>query len=139
MKKFTLSFFMAVVLLFAYNVMAQTAQRDALYFEDFESFNVGDHIAQVNPDWWRTWGDSPGTAEDAVISDEQSLSGTKSLKFTGDNDNLVKLGNKIAGEYELSWNVFIPVVLPVILIFNTLKLLVTNGLLKCISMIMEQV
>ncbi len=108
MKKFTLSFFMAVVLLFAYNVMAQTAQRDALYFEDFESFNVGDHIAQVNPDWWRTWGDSPGTAEDAVISDEQSLSGTKSLKFTGDNDNLVKLGNKIAGEYELSWNVFIP-------------------------------
>ena len=52
------------------------------YSDDFESYEVGDLIAQVN-NTWTTWSNSPGSAEDAPVTDEQASSGTKSLVFEG--------------------------------------------------------
>ena len=108
MKKFTFHSLVVVLLLFAYSAMAQTTQRAVVYFDDFESYNVGDFIAQSSPDFWTTWSNTPGTAEDGVISDEQSSSETKSVKISGTNDNVVKLGNKTSGKYILTWDMFIP-------------------------------
>lgn len=108
MKKFTLNSLLIAFVLFAFTSMAQNT-RDIVYADDFEAYTVGQGIAQSNPEWWTTWDNAPGTAEDAVISDEQARSGTKSVKFSGNtNDNVVKLGNKTSGIYHLSWYVYIP-------------------------------
>lgn len=105
MKKFTLSVF---ALLFAFAINAQTS-REVLYSDDFEAYTAGDHLAQSIPDHWTTWSNAPGTAEDAIFSAEQAASGSLSVKFSGsDNDNILKLGNKTVGLYEISWKLFVP-------------------------------
>jgi len=79
-----------------------------LYEDDFESYSVGDYIAVENPTWWTTWTNQPGSAEDAMISDEQGMSGTQSLKVDGTTDAILKLGNKIVGKYQLSFKYYVP-------------------------------
>jgi|GEM_PF-1018612 len=81
-----------------------------LYSEDFESYNIGDYICVENPDWWKTWSNAPGTAEDALIVDDQASSPTKSLridKVPGETDILLKLGDKTSGSYDLNWEMYV--------------------------------
>ena len=80
----------------------------ALYEDDFESYNVGDFLAVENPDWWTTWTNQPGSAEDAPITDEMALSGTQSVLVEGSTDAILKLGNKTSGQYQLNFNYYIP-------------------------------
>ncbi|HMM12244.1 MAG TPA: T9SS type A sorting domain-containing protein [Bacteroidales bacterium] len=106
MRNFTLILLSALWLA---NLMpARSQSREILYQEDFESYAVGAKIAQSNPTRWTTWSNTPGSAEDGVISDEQASSPTKSLKISGTNDNVLKLGNKTAGKYKVNWKMFIP-------------------------------
>ena len=72
MKKSLLCF---AVVLFCTTVFSQS------FSDDFESYNVGDLIAASSSDW-TTWTNSPGSAEDAPISDLQASSGTQSLYFS---------------------------------------------------------
>lgn len=52
------------------------------FSDDFESYGVGDYLAQSSPNW-TTWGGTVGTSEDIRITDEAANSGTKSIKFVG--------------------------------------------------------
>ena len=107
MRKFTFSMItlMAFVLT-AFSLQAQN--REVVYEDDFESYNVGDYLAETNPDWWQTWNDTPGTDEDALISDAEALSGTNSVIIEGTTDVILKLGNKMNGAYWVDFNMFIP-------------------------------
>jgi len=70
------------------------------FFDNFEAYNVGDFVAATNSDW-TTWGNSPGSAEDTQVSDEQAFSGDKSAKFlAGSADGPTDLVLPFGGKYE---------------------------------------
>ncbi|NQT77269.1 MAG: T9SS type A sorting domain-containing protein [Bacteroidetes bacterium] len=81
---------------------------DALNFEDFEQYNLGDFIAVVNPTWWETWSNLPGSAEDGPIVDDQAFSGSQSLLIEGGTDLIYKLGDKTAGNFSVDWWMYVP-------------------------------
>lgn len=107
MKKFTLLFAM-VALLVSGNLFAQTV----LIQDSFEEYTVGNKVgtesAAAGHDWWTTWSNAPGGAEDAVVSDAQASDGTKSMYASYGNDQVLLLGNKTSGVYSVSLDVFIP-------------------------------
>lgn len=107
MKKFTFSILTLVAfMLVGFNSQAQMS---ALYEDDFESYNVGDYVAQSIPDWWTTWSNAPGGTEDGQFSDEFAASGSKAIKVTGTTTDLVlKLGNKTSGFFNVKFNYMIP-------------------------------
>lgn len=107
MKKFTL-FVAAMFFIFGSIVANAQTSREVVYSDDFESYTAGAHIAQSIPDRWTTWSNAPGTAEDGVFSADQASSGTLSAMLSGTNDNVMKLGNKTSGFYEISWKHFVP-------------------------------
>lgn len=74
---------------------------------DFERCNVGDKVAETLGEPWTTWNLSPGSAEDAVISDEHCL-GTRALKIDNGNDLVLKLGDKTTGAYNIALDMYIP-------------------------------
>lgn len=81
---------------------------DALDFEDFEAYTVGDYIAVVNPEWWETWSNLPGSSEDGLIVDDYAFSGVNSLQVEGGTDLIYKLGDKTAGVYAVDWMMYVP-------------------------------
>jgi len=81
-----------------------------LFEDDMESYNVGDFLAVVNPTWYETWSNNPGSGEDAIVSNAFAHSPTKSalVDMTGGaTDLILKLGNKTAGQFELTWWMYI--------------------------------
>ena len=50
------------------------------FSDDFESYSVGDWVAQSSSTW-TTWSNNPGSNEDAKVTDEQAASGTQSIKL----------------------------------------------------------
>ncbi|MBM3436368.1 MAG: hypothetical protein FJY07_09170, partial [Bacteroidetes bacterium] len=89
-------------------ISISAAFSQALYEDDFESYNVGDYLAVANPTWWTTWSGTPGSGEDAVISDDFASSGIKSAKVAGVTDAVLKLGDKTTGKYQLTFKMYIP-------------------------------
>lgn len=94
--------------LFYMDDVTYTQMFEPLDFEDFEDYNVGDYIAVVNPEWWQTWSNNPGSAEDGLIVDDYAFSGTNSLRVDGTNDLIYKLGDKTAGAFDVNWKYYIP-------------------------------
>ena len=78
-----------------------------LIYDNFESYNVGDYLAQVSP-LWTTWTNQPGGAEDAQISNDHALSGDKSVKITGASDMVLIMNNYTSGVYAMDLNLYIP-------------------------------
>ena len=85
--------------------------QDPLLEEDFESYTVGDYIAETSSIWstWTIGGE--GTDEDGQISDEQANSGTQSLKVFGSvsggpMDIYLPIGLEPA--YEVSYYIYVP-------------------------------
>lgn len=87
-------------------IFASMAQ-DVIYQDDFESYTVGDYLAVQSAEW-TTWSGAPGTGEDALISDEQAYSPTNSVKVEGVTDLVKPLGNKISGQYEVTFWYYVP-------------------------------
>ena len=75
---------------------------------NFDQYNVGDKVAQTIGQPWSTWSDNPGSPEDAVFSDEQAASGTTSVKFTYNNDQIFNFNDLTTGAYTLDWKMYIP-------------------------------
>ncbi len=99
-------YFMAVALS-AFSFAAQ-AQIDLT--DDFESYSVGDHIAEESDDW-RTWSGDVGTAEDPIVVNSQANSGSQSLYI--DNSTIVDPillipGAPTSGEYTVQFYAYIP-------------------------------
>jgi hypothetical protein len=88
------------------------AKAQTVFFRDtFEQYNTGGFLAQQagSSSIWGTWSNQPGGAEDAKISEDFALSGTKSLKIdNGSDDIILKLGNKTSGKFNLTFNYFLP-------------------------------
>ena len=81
-----------------------------LQTDDIDSYVLGPIFGQ-DP-LWPTWSDDP--AESAIVSNEQALSGTQSLKVIGipaggPVDQLYLLGDKTAGVWEVTYHMYIPV------------------------------
>jgi len=74
------------------------------------------YVAQKYPQWWQTWSNKPGTTEDALISNEQSVSPTNSAKcvYTGTASNptgtdlVFKTGAPTTGTYKVDFKMYIP-------------------------------
>ena len=84
------------------------------YVDNFEDYNVNDPISLKNPMWtpFTTW---PAGFADAIITDEQSQDGFKSLKITAETDVIVDLRgllinnpNLNSGQYEINFDILIP-------------------------------
>lgn len=109
MKKFTYKLFaLSFLVLLSLALTAQNGNREILYSDDFESYDVGDKLAESNPTWWDTWSSTPGSAEDATILDDYASSPTKSFQITGTNDVVLDLGNQTDGVYEVEFKMYIP-------------------------------
>ena len=105
MKKLTL--LLSAIVFSLAGLQAQTLP----YNDDFESYTVGGFLAAQNPTWWTTWSNAPGTNEDGEISTAFANSGTKSvlIDVTSNTatDQILKLGNKTTGKYELKWMTYV--------------------------------
>lgn len=76
---------------------------DYIYQDDFETFTVGEYLALTDQSgFWTTWSDEPGGSEDALITEAQSSSPTKSVNVEGGTDLILKLGDKTSGKYQLN-------------------------------------
>ena len=103
MKKLLLSIVSAFIV---FSLSAQVS-------EDFSDYTVGEKIAQqaqeMGRTYWTTWNDKPGTNEDGTVGE---IDGNKCGKFEwmGNNgiDQILKLGGKTSGTWELSFKAYIP-------------------------------
>lgn len=93
--------FLVVMLLAFCNLTAQNLNYD------FEQCNIGDKVALTLGEPWTTWNWNPGSAEDAVVSDEHCI-GTRALKIDNGNDVVLTLGNNTSGMYRISFDMYIP-------------------------------
>jgi len=81
-----------------------------LYADDFESYNIGEFMAVVNPTWWTTWSNLPGSGEDGEIVDDYANSPVKAVvldEVPSASDLILKLGDKISGIYQLNWEAYV--------------------------------
>ncbi len=81
-----------------------------LLSENMESYAANSFLGVVNPTWFTTWSNLPGSGEDAQVLTTYAHSGTKSASADlngGTTDCLLKLGNKTTGTYELKWWMYI--------------------------------
>jgi len=81
------------------------------FSDNFETYVVGEKfVDQVSTTTtaWTTWTNSPGGAEDPVISDSYASSGSKSVKIAKDNDLILNAGTFTEGIYSVSFKMYIP-------------------------------
>lgn len=95
-----------LIILAAFLFVCGNLKAQILHY-DFEQCNVGDKVAETLGEPWTTWNQNPGSAEDAVITDEQ-CQGARALKIDNGNDLVLKLGDKTAGAYTISFDMFVP-------------------------------
>ncbi len=80
-----------------------------LIFDPFEEYTVGNKIAQealnAGHDWWTTWSNAPGGAEDGVVAD---FDGTQCGHLTYGNDLVLLLGDEENGNYDLEFDILVP-------------------------------
>lgn len=96
-----------VLLFIAVALFTSAAFSQVIYFDDFEGYNVGDYLAENSPEW-TTWSGTPGTAEDAFISDAQSQSPAQSVLVEGSTDLVKPLGDLTSGKYEINFGFYVP-------------------------------
>ncbi len=80
-----------------------------IFEDDFESYSPGDKLAETAAnDFWTTWSNDPGSAEDATISDNFAASGSNSALISTGNDVVLLLGDSTSGMYDVEAKVYIP-------------------------------
>ncbi|MFA7361757.1 MAG: T9SS type A sorting domain-containing protein, partial [Candidatus Kapaibacterium sp.] len=90
-------------------VYGYTWPAPAGYFNNFESYTVGQRLACQDSLNWTTWSIMPcNTTEDPLISNAQSFSPTKSVVITQNNDLVKRLGNDSTGVHEISIKFYVP-------------------------------
>jgi len=100
MKRYVLTFL-------AFMLLSVVGFSQTLYQSSFESFNAGDHLAVVDPNW-TTWSSAPGGTEDPVISTDVAATGTKSVLVSGVNDAVFPIANLTQGLFKMSFEMYIP-------------------------------
>lgn len=82
--------------------MAQTV----VFSDNFDSYTAGSHLAQSNSAW-TTWNNSPGSAEDGIISNAQAASAPNSLHVLNSVDQIYPFHNYNNGHYIISFNMYV--------------------------------
>ena len=78
---------------------------DVLINEDFESYTIDGKIAQQAGNPWATFSNTPGTSEDGVVKGDAD---NKYGVITYNNDQILLLGDKESGHYEISFDAYVP-------------------------------
>ena len=77
--------------------------------DDFELYTEGNKIASEaianGNDWWTTWSNAPGGAEDGVVATQD---GSKTGHFTYGNDQVLLLGDATASTYMVGFKMYVP-------------------------------
>ena len=88
--------------------VALQSNDEVLFFDSFEDYTVDNKIAQeaiaAGNDWWTTWSNAPGGAEDGVVSDIDTNCG----HLTYGNDQVLLLGDEENGNYDLEFDILVP-------------------------------
>lgn len=83
---------------------------DAIICDGFDGYYPGT-LGTQSP-WWTTWTLMDGAADDGLVSSEQFFSCEQALKIedaaVAGDDVILLLGNQTAGNYWLSWNMYVP-------------------------------
>jgi len=79
-----------------------------VYATDFESFTAGGQVACQDLTHWTTWSSAPCGTEDAYVSTDFAHGGVNAVKDELANDEVLDLGNKTTGKYQLSFWMYIP-------------------------------
>ena len=77
---------------------------NAIFEDDFESYNVGDQLACSNSAW-TTWSNTPCSTEDPFIVDN---GGSNVVEITGVNDCVYAMPNYTSGFYTMTFDMYIP-------------------------------
>ncbi|MCF7858240.1 MAG: T9SS type A sorting domain-containing protein [Candidatus Cloacimonetes bacterium] len=75
--------------------------------DNFDSYTPGDFIAEVGEDW-TTWTGSPGSAEDAHVSDAQSYSPSNSILVEEGNDLILIMDDYTEGKVAVDLMMYVP-------------------------------
>jgi NADH:ubiquinone oxidoreductase subunit len=85
------------------------ADDQVLISDNFEDYTVGNKIAveaqAIGNDWWTTWSNTPGSAEDGVVAEFEA---TKCGHLTFNNDQVLLLGGVESGTYDLEFDILVP-------------------------------
>ena len=93
----------------ALGIVGDCAPPSGVFFDDFESYTVGQRLACQDSINWTTWSISPcNTTEDPLISNAQAFSPTKSVVIVQNNDLVKPLGNDTTGIHLMSFKFYIP-------------------------------
>jgi hypothetical protein len=83
-----------------------------LIFEPFEDYTAGEKLVEqavnMGLTYWTTWSNTPGSAEDPIVSSEQAYEGTNSVLCQGTNDFVMLFGDQTAGSYAVNFYMYIP-------------------------------
>lgn len=82
----------------------------AIICDNFESYNVG--LLSPQSPWWIPWSGPEDGVPSAAVSTDHASQGTKAMKVAYESaagdDQVLLLGNKTAGRFELQWKMYIP-------------------------------
>jgi len=95
-------------LIAAFLMSASFLNAQVMYSDDFESYTVGNGIAEEEGVWWNTWGGNPGTAEDPTVSDVYAHAGTQSVLVSGTNDGVIEFEDYTTGRYRIEFYIMVP-------------------------------
>jgi len=105
MKKFT---FLPLLITLIFAVSLQSFGQTTLYESGFDDMTAGEYfVLNEGSDFWTTWSSTPGTDEDAFVSDEQSFSPANSVEVEGITDLLFLCGNRTSGKYQIDFKYYI--------------------------------
>ncbi len=98
---------------FSLDLVKMTAKGGAdIISEPFEDYISGEKMVQqavnMGLTYWTTWSNTPGSAEDPIVSSEQSYAGSNSVLCQGTNDFVMLFGDKTTGCYAVNFRMFIP-------------------------------
>lgn len=97
-----------LVSIFAMMLIVSSMMGQVLISENFDTYTVGDKLAQTAGAPWTTWSAAPGGTEDPVISATQSSSPANSVYIGATtNDLVLNLSDKTTGRFKIEFNIFV--------------------------------
>lgn len=89
-------------------VYADHFGQTVVYEQNFDGLTAGTSIMnQIMTGEWATWTNTIGGNNDPFISNEQSVSGSNSVKITPNDDVIYYFGNLKNGHYKVDFEVYI--------------------------------